>query len=82
MKADFFLQLIPSFDKSINLFCLVFLTLIFICSIFLTTDAIGFRCFYILHRIFISFFISLNSLNNVFTETNSSRLICQSIRAL
>ena len=57
---------------------------IFVCSILLTTDAIRFRCFYIIPytQIFISFLISLYSLNTLFTETNSSWLIYDSIKAL
>ena len=62
-------------------------TWIFVCSIFLTTDTIGFHHFYILHSTevsgyFITSFISFYSLNTLFTETNSSWLIYESIKAL
>ena len=49
-------------------------TWIFVRSIFLTTDTIGFHCFYIIYStevsgFFISSFISLYSLNTLFPET-------------
>ena len=78
MKVDFFLPQTAQFDKIINLFCLVFLTLkIFVCCILLTTYIIGFHCFYIIYstevsEFFMSYFISLYSSNTLFTETNSS----------
>ena len=78
MEVDFFLQQIAQFDKSINLFCLVFLTLEFSFSVyFFTTDAIRTHCFYIMYskevsEFLISSLISLYSLNSLFTETNSS----------
>ena len=52
-----------------------------------TTDTIGFHCFYIKYSLkvsgfFNSFFISLYPLKALFTETNSSWLIYESIKAL
>ena len=78
----------PQYDKSINLFWLVFSdTWIFVRSIFFTTDAIYFHCFYITYStefsgFFFSSFISLYSLNTLLTETNPSWLIYELIKAL
>ena len=75
MKVDFFLPQIAQYYKSINLFCLVFLTLEFSLAVFFfTTDPIRFHCFYIIYYAedLISTFIFLYSLNTFFTETNSS----------
>ena len=57
---------------------------IFLCSILFTTDAIRFHCFYIVYSTddFISSFISLYSEKTLFTETNSSWLIHESIKDL
>ena len=62
-------------------------TRVFARSIFLTTDAISFCCFYVINStpfsgFLISSLISLYSVNTLFTETNSSRLIYKSIKAL
>ena len=88
MNLYFFLLQIAQFDTSINLFCLVFLTLEFLLAVFcLTTDTIRFHCFYIVYftafsGFLISFFISLYFLNTLFTEINSSWLIYEFIKAL
>ena len=60
---------------------------IFVCSIFLTTDAMCFHYFHIVYStalsgFLISSFISLHSLNALFTKTNSSWLIYKSIKVL
>ena len=59
-------------------------TWISVCSIFLTTDTVGFYCFYIIYftEFFISSFILLYYLNTLFTERNSSWLIYESIKKL
>ena len=61
-------------------------TQIFLRSIFLTTNTIGFHCFYMVYftgflEFFISF-ISLYSSSTVFAGTNSSWLIYESIKTL
>ena len=77
MKDGFFLAQTAQFDKSINLFCLLFPTLQFSFSVFfLTTDTIGFHCFYIIYytydlEVFVSSF-----------KTNLSWLIYEPIKAL
>ena len=63
-KSQFFLPHLAQFDKSVNLFCLVFLTSEF-------PDTMFFHCFYYT-EVFISSFISLYSLNTLFIDTNSS----------
>ena len=86
--VDFLLSQIAKLDKIINLFCLVFLKIdFFVCRIFFKTDAVGCHCFYIIYStkvsgFFISVFISFHSLNTLFTETNSSWLIYESIKVL
>ena len=75
MKVDFFWPLTAQLDENINLFCLVFLTLeFFVCSILLTASTIRFQCFYIIYytEVFTSSFISLYSLNSLFTGEKSS----------
>ena len=77
-EPQFFLGTNSTTVTSINDFCLVFLTLeFFVRSIFLTTDTIRFRCSYIAYfkafsGVLISSFISLYSLNTLFTEKNLS----------
>ena len=81
MKVNFFLPQIAQFNKSINLFCLIFLAPEFS----FTTDTTGFHCFYIAYYtkisgISTSSFILLYSVNTLFTETSSSWLIYESIK--
>ena len=62
-------------------------TTIFVRNIFLTTDTIGFHRFYIVYfTTFLGFLvfslISLYSDSTLFNKKNSSRLICESIKAL
>ena len=86
VKVDFSLPQTIKLYQSINVFYIVFVPnfWISVCSIFLTTNTIGFQCFYIIYftEIFISSFISSYSLNTLFTETNSSWLKYESIKAL
>ena len=86
VKVDFTLPQTIKFYKSINLFYLVFVPnfWISICSFVLTTNTIGFHCFYIIYfkEVFISSFISSYSLNTLFSEINSSWLKYESIKAL
>ena len=85
-KSQFFWQQIA--HKSINPFFFWLSNMwIFASSIFFTTDTIRFHCFYIIcstevSGFFISSFISLYSLNILFTETSSSWLIYESIKVL
>ena len=62
-------------------------TTIFVCNIFLTADTIGFHRFYIVYlTAFLGFLvfslISLYSDSTLFNKKNSSRPICESIKAL
>ena len=84
-KVEFFLPQTMQFDKGINLFSLFFLTFKFLFSVYyITFDTIGFHCFYIIYSTegSISPFISLYSLNTLFTETNLSWRIYGSIKYL
>ena len=75
INLDYFLPLTVKFDVSINLFCLVFLTIIFVCSIFFTTETISFHCFHsivVYSTTFSGFFISLYSPNMLFTQSKFS----------
>ena len=67
MKVYFFLPQTAQFDKNINLFCLVFLTLEFSFAVFSLqlTEQVSIV-------FFISSFTSLYSLNTLFTGTNPS----------
>ena len=55
-------------------------TWIFVLSIFLTNDTIGFHCVYIIY--YPECLILLHSLDTLFTETNSSWLIYELIKDL
>ena len=71
MKPDFFVHLTKQFDKSINLFQLVFLTLqFFVCSIFLTTDTVGFHCFF--NQAIFFFTISFIAFDFIIFDLNSN----------
>ena len=84
-ESGFFCHKQQKLIKILIFFFLVFLTFEFLVTcIFLATDAITFHCFYIIYftelsELFISLLISINSLNTLFTETNSSSLIYESI---
>ena len=84
MKLDFFLPQITQFYESINLFCLILLTLEFLFPVFFTPDTIVFHSFFILYIAFseflISSFISLYSLITLSTDKNSSFLIYESLK--
>ena len=81
-KVNFFLPQAVQFDKRINLSFSD--NLIFIYSIFFTTDTIGFHWFlyYIDSVFFISFFVSLYSVKTLFIEIISSGLIYEWIETL
>ena len=84
MNLDFFLPQITQFYESINLFCLILLTLEFLFPVFFTPDTIVFHSFFILYIAFseflISSFISLYSLITLSTDKNSSFLIYESLK--
>ena len=80
-ESGFFCRKQQKLIKVLIFFFLVFLTFEFLVNcVFLATDAITFHCFYIIYftelsELFISLLILINSLNTLFTETNSSSLI-------
>ena len=80
----FFLPQTEQFYKSICLFCLVFLTLEFSLAVFFWNWIDSFLLFLynVFHRFFISFIHFIIFFYTLFTETASSWLIYQLIKAL
>ena len=78
MNLDFFLPQITQFYESINLFCLILLTLEFLFPVFFTPDTIIFHSFFILYIAFSEFLIS--SFISLSTDKNSSFLIYESLK--
>ena len=76
MKFKFFMPQIVQFDKSINLFCLIFLKRFYVCSMVLQLTQYA----SIFHRIFRIFFF--HPLMNYLRKKKSSRLVFGSIKAL
>ena len=84
-NKPFFFPQAAQFEKGINLFCLVFLTLELLFAVFYNWHN-SFRLFYnVYYTVFSGFwmssFISLYSLNTLFIETNSSWLAYKLVRA-